>query len=175
MNDPPCPHVHHVARFLCQEMSTAAMLRHIRKTLRCNQALPGGWGFGGINKLCHPVSFHSGKSSIMNVRCPLCQKNEARACSEVQRPAHKMPKAASLEPKSQRSFPSSVSQPVSFVDRAGFLLDPQSSVTKGAVICTLDSDHSVFNEIQTHMDIFSLSTALNAFSVRCLQQTVKLC
>ena len=152
------------------------MVRHIRKTLRCNQALPGGRGFRGINKLCHPVGSHSGKSSIINVRCPLCQKNEARACSEVQHPEHKTPKAASLEPKSQRSFPSSVSRPVSFVERAGFLLDPQSSVTKGAVIWTLDSDHSVFNEIQTHMDIFFLSTALNAFSVRCpQQQIVKLC
>lgn len=66
-----------------------------------------------------------------------------------------MPEAASLETKkSQQSTLLKISRPVSFVERAGFLLDPQSSVTKGAVIWTLDNDHSVFNEIQTHMDIF---------------------
>lgn len=33
---------------LVKKMSVAAMLRHIRKTLRCNQALPGGRAFRGI-------------------------------------------------------------------------------------------------------------------------------
>lgn len=129
--------------------------RHIRKTLKCNQALPGVWGFSGIHKLWHPVGFHLGKFSIINVRCPLCQKNEMRCRSEVQHPERKMPEAASPETeKSQCSIPLSISWPVSFVERAGFLSDPQSSVTKQAVIWTLDNDHSVFDEIRTHMDIF---------------------
>lgn len=168
----PAQDVQCLTRFLCKEMSTAVMLRHIRKTLKCNQSLPGVWGFSGINKLSHPVGFRLGKSSIINVCCPLRQKNEMKCCSGVRRPEHKMPEAASLETKkSQQSPLLNISRPVSFVERAGFLLDPQSSVTKGAVIWTLDNDHSVFNEIQTHMDIFSfLSTALNAFSVWCLQQ-----
>lgn len=151
----PAQNVQCLTRFLCKEMSTAVMPRHIRKTLKCNQALPGVWGFSGINKLCHPVGFRWGKSSIINVCCPLCQKNEMKCCSGVRCPEHKMPEAASLETKkSQQSTLLKISRPVSFVERAGFLLDPQSSVTKGAVIWTLDNDHSVFNEIQTHMDIF---------------------
>lgn len=59
---------------LVKKMSVAAMLRHIRKTLRCNQALPGGWGFRGINRLCQSIGFRLGKPSITNICCPLCQK-----------------------------------------------------------------------------------------------------
>lgn len=42
--------VQSLARFLCKETSKAAMLRYIRKTLRCNQALPGGGAsMGSVN------------------------------------------------------------------------------------------------------------------------------
>lgn len=164
----PAQDVQRLVQFLCKEMSTAAMLSHIRKTLRCNQALPGGRGFSGINVL--PPCWLPFRQ-IFNYQCslPSLPKNEVRCCSGVQHPEHRMPEAASLEPKqSQCSVPLSISRPVSFVERAGFLLDPQSSVTKGAVIWTPDNDHSVFNETQTHMDNFFL----NAFSVWCPQQWI---
>lgn len=157
-----------LAQFLCKEMSTAAMLSPIRKTLRCNQAFPGGQGFGGIDAL-PPYWLLFGQ--ICNLQCslPSLSKTKVTPCSEVQHPEHRMTGAASLEPRqSQGSLPWSISLPVSFVERAGFLLDPQRSVTKGGVIWTLDNDHSVFNETQTHMDHFFL----NAFSVGCPQQWI---
>ena len=64
---------------LVKKMSVAAMLRHIRKTLRCNQALPGGQGFRGINRLCQPIGFRLGKPSITNIYCPLCQKKSSES------------------------------------------------------------------------------------------------
>lgn len=79
-----------------------------------------------------------------------------------------MPEAASLETKkSPCSIPLSISRPVSFIERAGFLLDPQSSVTKRAVIWTLDNNHSVFNEIQTHMAVWCFFFPKH--SPKCLQ------
>lgn len=143
-----------LVQFLCKEVSAAVMLSPIRKTLRCNQALPGGLGFRGINAL-PPCWLPFGQTCDFPCSPPSLPKNEARACSEVQHPEHGRPEAASLEPRrSQGRLPWSISPPVSFVERARFLLDPQRSVTKGGVIWTLDNDQSVFNETPTHMDNF---------------------
>lgn len=127
----PAQDVEGLAQFLCKEISTAVMLSHIRKALRCNQALPGGYGFGGINA-SPPCWLPFGQ--IFNFQCslPLLPKNEVRSCSELRHPEHRMPKAASLEPRqSQGSLPWSISLPVSFVERAGFLLDPPMQCHKG--------------------------------------------
>lgn len=130
------------------------MLSPIRKTLRCNQALPGGQGFGGINAL-PPCWLPSGKPAIFHVHRPRCQKTKLEPALRFSILSTDGPEAASLEPRrSQGRLPWSISPPVSFVERAWFLLDPQRSVTKGGVIWTLDNDHSVFNEMPTHMDNF---------------------
>lgn len=158
----PAQEMQRLVWFLCKEMSTAAMLSRIRKTLGCNQALPGGQGFSGINVLppCWLLCGH-----IFNYQCslPSLPKNEVRSCSGVQPLEHRVPAAASPErTQSQCSVPLSTCRPGSFVERAGFCWTlPKSSVTKGAVIWTLDNDHSVFNETQTHMD--------NYFFLKCLQ------
>lgn len=109
----PTQDVQRLARFLCKEMSTAVMLRHIRKTLRCNQALPGGQGFSGINKLCHPVGFRLGKSSITNIRCPLCQKMKWDPARRFSNLSTKYPK---LPPWSLRSL--SVAFPWAFLGQS---------------------------------------------------------
>jgi len=64
---------------LVKKMAMAAMLRHIRKTLRCNQVLLGGRGFREINRLCQPIGLRLGKPSITNICCPLCQKKKKKS------------------------------------------------------------------------------------------------
>lgn len=101
----PAQDARRLARFLCEAMSTAAMLSHIRKPLRCNQALPGGQAFDGIDALprCW-LPF----GQIRNGQCslPSLPKYEGRSCSEVQPPEHRMPEAASPGPRpAQAAFP----------------------------------------------------------------------
>lgn len=124
---PPVQDVQCLTQLLYKEMSTAAIRKHIRKTLKCNQALPGARGFSGINELCHPVGFRLGKSSIISVRCPCCQKKWSEMLLWGSPSCAHMPQVASLETqKSQHSIPLGISQPVSFVERTGFCETPNT-------------------------------------------------
>ena len=80
---------------LVKKMAVAAMLRHVRKTLRCNQSLLGGRGFRGINRLCQPIGLRLGKPSITNICCPLCQKKSSE--SWLWGPAAQTQKLSALE------------------------------------------------------------------------------
>ena len=160
---------------LVKKMAMAAMLRHIRKTLRCNQVLLGGRGFREINRLCQPIGLWLGKPSITNICCPLCQKNQVRAGSGVLQPKHRMPEAASWEPESQGSTPWAFLSQCHFRKGSFCWNHPPTTTTTKAVSQREPSSGLwimtiLFSMKYKHKDIFFLSTALTASSGWCPQQ-----
>lgn len=163
---------------LVKKMAMAAMLRHIRKTLRCNQVLLGGRGFREINRLCQPIGLRLGKPSITNICCPLCQKKKKikwelalGSCSPSTECPKLPPGSLSLREAPLEHFSASV-----ILERAVFvgITPPPTTTTKavsqrepssGLWIMTI-----LFSMKYKHKDIFFLSTALTASSGWCPQQ-----